>query len=87
MNELSPGISGPPFAVEWASVVGPSIDGLAVPFVEGAVSPFALRFFADFESTGTVLAVAMVRGRAETDCLNWGRNPGSSAGRNWSKTV
>lgn len=71
MKELSPGTSTP-LVLGWGSLVVPSIDGLAVPLVEEAVSPFVLRFFADFDSTGTVPAVAMVRARAESDSIEFG---------------
>ena len=46
-----------PLVVAGNSLVVASIDGVAAPLPVGGFSTFALRFFADLESIGTVTAV------------------------------
>lgn len=49
-----------------------STDGVAAPLPEVVVSALALRFLADFESTGTVPAVDMVTADPRSVAGSWG---------------
>jgi hypothetical protein len=63
-----------------------STDGAAASLSEVDFSALALRFFADFESTGTVPAVDILTGLIE-DVFVWGQNPGFEVRHNWSNNL